>query len=216
MDMDSNLVCAGCAAKWCEFPDTARPARCSQDSVDGETREQVAELYADPDNLKLMAAAAKVSDETRFNTRVQDTMKFAKFIGARKIGIATCTMLLRESRILAGLLERAGFEVAGIACKVDGRRREDLGIENPQGKTNVLCNPVMQARLLNRERTDLNVVMGLCVGHDSLFYRHSEAPVTTLVAKDFITGNNPCAALYASGSLYKRSLDATVETLREE
>ena len=170
-------------------------------------------LYDDPANKVLMAAAAQVSDTTRFNTRVQDTMKFAKYIGARKIGIATCTALVSESRILGGLLERAGFEVAGIACKVGGNHREDLGLENPEGKTSVLCNPIMQAELLNRAGTDLNVVMGLCVGHDALFSKHSAAPVTTLVTKDFVTGNNPCAALYASKGVHKWRLNETLEEL---
>jgi uncharacterized metal-binding protein len=67
-----------------------------------------------------------------------------------------------------------------------------------------MCNPILQARLLNQAGTDLNVVIGLCVGHDSLFYRYSDAYVTTLVTKDRVTGNNPAAALYTSGSYYKK------------
>jgi uncharacterized metal-binding protein len=67
-----------------------------------------------------------------------------------------------------------------------------------------MCNPILQARLLNRAKTDLNVVIGLCVGHDSLFYRYSEAYVTTLVTKDRVTGHNPAAALYTSHSYYKK------------
>ncbi|MBO4353024.1 MAG: DUF1847 domain-containing protein [Eggerthellaceae bacterium] len=211
--MDSGLSCLECAKYACEFPDEQQPAHCSQDALDEEVREHVKALYDDPENRALMAAAAKVSDRTRYNTRVEDTMKFAKLIGARKIGIATCTVLVPESRILGRLLERAGFEVAGIACKVDSNRREDLGLENPEGKTNVLCNPIMQAELLNRAGTDLNIVMGLCVGHDALFGKYSEAPVTTLVTKDFITGNNPCAALYASKGVHRRRLDETIESL---
>ena len=65
-----------------------------------------------------------------------------------------------------------------------------------------MCNPVMQAKILNKEKTDMNIVMGLCVGHDSLFYKYSEALVTTLVAKDRVMGHNPAAALYTSESYY--------------
>lgn len=67
-----------------------------------------------------------------------------------------------------------------------------------------MCNPILQARLLNEAKTDLNVVIGLCVGHDSLFYRYSEAYVTTLVTKDRVTGHNPAAALYTARSYYKK------------
>ena len=69
-----------------------------------------------------------------------------------------------------------------------------------------LCNPVLQARLLNKEKTDLNVIIGLCVGHDSLFIKYSKAPVTTLITKDRVLGHNPAAALYTSGFYYKRLL----------
>ena len=60
------------------------------------------------------------------------------------------------------------------------------------------------AMLLNEAGTGLNVLIGLCVGHDSLFFRHSEAPVTVLVAKDRVTGHNPAAVLYTSRGYYRR------------
>jgi uncharacterized metal-binding protein len=50
--------------------------------------------------------------------------------------------------------------------------------------------------------TDLNVLMGLCVGHDSLFFRHSAAPVTVLAVKDRVLGHNPLAAVYQADGYY--------------
>ena len=50
----------------------------------------------------------------------------------------------------------------------------------------------------------MNIIVGLCVGHDMLFARHSEAPVTTLVVKDRVTGHNPVAALYGQNFYYKK------------
>jgi uncharacterized metal-binding protein len=72
------------------------------------------------------------------------------------------------------------------------------------GEFEALCNPVAQAALLEKSGTQLNVLIGLCVGHDSLFFMHSRAPVTVLVAKDRVLGHNPVAALYTSSSYYKR------------
>ena len=66
-----------------------------------------------------------------------------------------------------------------------------------------MCNPIIQAKLLKKEKTDINIVMGLCVGHDSLFYKYSEAITTTLVVKDRLLGNNPVAALNNIKSYYK-------------
>ena len=62
-------------------------------------------------------------------------------------------------------------------------------------------------RILNEKDTDLNIVVGLCVGHDSLFYKYSEALCTTLVTKDRVLGHNPVAALYQTESYYKRLLE---------
>jgi uncharacterized metal-binding protein len=50
----------------------------------------------------------------------------------------------------------------------------------------------------------MNVIVGLCVGHDMLFSKHSRAPVTTLVVKDRVTGHNPAAVLYGQNFYYKR------------
>lgn len=45
--------------------------------------------------------------------------------------------------------------------------------------------------VLNDLQTDLNIIVGLCIGHDILFTKYSEAPVTTFIVKDRVTGHNP-------------------------
>jgi uncharacterized metal-binding protein len=59
-----------------------------------------------------------------------------------------------------------------------------------------MCNPILQAELMNRAKVDFNVMLGLCAGHDSLALKHVEAPVTVLGVKDRLLGNNPLAAVY--------------------
>ena len=51
---------------------------------------------------------------------------------------------------------------------------------------------------------------GLCVGHDSLFYKYAEALTTTLITKDRVLGHNPAVALYQTASYYKRLLEKPV------
>ncbi len=63
--------------------------------------------------------------------------------------------------------------------------------------------------MLDAAGTQLNVVIGLCVGHDRLFFMHSQAPTTVLVAKDRVLGHNPVAALYNSHSCYSRLKEGT-------
>ena len=67
-----------------------------------------------------------------------------------------------------------------------------------------MCNPLLQAEVLNQEKTEFNVVLGLCVGHDSLFLKKSDALCTVLAAKDRVTGHNPLAALYTLHSYYQK------------
>ena len=72
------------------------------------------------------------------------------------------------------------------------------------GQFEALCNPVSQAEMLNAHGCQFNVVMGLCIGHDSLFFRYAKGLTTVLVAKDRVLGHNPVAALYTSHSYYRR------------
>ena len=101
-----------------------------------------------------------------------------------------------------------GFEVYSAICKVGSVNKTDIGVEPEYTCVtgNVMCNPIMQAKLLNKQKTDLNVVVGLCVGHDSLFYKYSEAISTTLITKDRVLAHNPVGALYQAKAYYKRLL----------
>ena len=52
-----------------------------------------------------------------------------------------------------------------------------------------MCNPIAQAKLLNQAKTEFNICLGLCVGHDSLFYRYCEAPAI-YCADGYFSGRN--------------------------
>lgn len=200
--------CIDCAATRCDAHDSNRPypAFCPSQALDPERRAAALAQYRnDPEDQKLAQAAAGVeADGYRKWPRVQETIVFAQRMGYHKIGIATCVGLIRESRILAKILRAHGFEVYGIGCKVGELAKDDLGIPpEHHGPGEIACNPVMQAELLNEAGTDLNIVMGLCVGHDSLFYKHAKGITTTLVTKDRVTGHNPAAVLYNAESYYR-------------
>jgi len=70
-----------------------------------------------------------------------------------------------------------------------------------------MCNPIFQARLLNRQKCHFNILLGLCVGHDSMFFKYAEAPTTVLAVKDRVTGHNPLAAIYTLDSYYRKIKD---------
>ena len=172
--------------------------------------EKVVKLYTEnEENNKIAIASAEVEGGFYGKyTRVEEIMEVAKRIGAKKIGIATCVGLIEESRIFARILKLNGFDVYGVACKVGSVDKTDIGLDPKYTcKTGpVMCNPILQAKLLNKAGTQLNVVVGLCVGHDSLFYKYSKALATTLVTKDRVLAHNPVGALYQTRAYYKRLL----------
>ena len=149
--------------------------------------------------------------KTPRNPRVEEIAQFAKKMGYRKLGIAFCDGLRNEAKILTKILENRGFDVVSVCCKAGALPKETIGISEEQkingpGSFETMCSPITQAEILNSEETDFNIVVGLCVGHDSLFFKYSHAPTTVLIAKDRVFGHNPAAALYLSGSYYRKLL----------
>lgn len=200
--------CVDCGTQNCKFKDRTYPEFCLTTNLDKADLDWAMTRYNDDRNHEVMVASAEVEYEGYCQlTRVEEIMTFARKIGARKIGIANCIGLINEARIFAQILRKNGFEPYAVICKVGGQAKTSMGIPAAcEGIGAAMCNPILQARLLNEAHTDLNVVIGLCVGHDSLFYRYSEAYVTTLVTKDRVTGHNPAAALYTARSYYKKKL----------
>ncbi len=206
------ISCSECGQLNCYRHDKRYPAICATTDLAAEERAELVELYSgDSQDAVLARAAAEVEGLYYCNiNRVEETVAFARRIGARRIGIATCLGLIEETKVLVQVLRLAGFETRTALCKVGSVDKTEIGIaEELKIKCGfeAACNPVLQARLLNREHTDLNIIMGLCVGHDSLFIRHAEAPVTTLVVKDRVLGHNPVAGLNTVKSYSSRMLD---------
>lgn len=202
------LSCIDCAVTNCNLQDKAYPDFCLTTHMNEEVLADAMKLYEEDENRRSMIAAGEIEHDFYGQfTRVEEIMAYAKKMGFKKIGIATCVGLIAESRTLASILRYNGFEVYGIACKAGVQKKVDVGI--PERCNSIgpnMCNPILQAKLLNEAKTELNVVMGLCVGHDSLFYKYSDALVTTLVAKDRVTGHNPVAALYGANFYFKKRM----------
>ena len=203
-------ACADCPAtlRACRTGEAAArgPGFCPT-KVDPDAQAQARTLYEDPETARIARESAVVEAEGYCKwTRVQEIIEFANRMGWRKIGIATCIGMLDLTHVLAGILESHGLEVISVACKNDSIPKEELGLTDAQkirpGGFEAACNPLAQAELLNAHGSEFNIVMGLCVGHDSLFFRHAAAPTTVLVTKDRVLGHNPAAALQLAGSYY--------------
>ena len=211
MNEPIELRCPICGVKACSCePNTKKlPSFCPME-VESEQLAAIERRYMEDAELRKLALESARTEAAGYcrNTRIQEIMDFARRIGATKLGIAHCVGLMQEARIASEIFSGNGFQVHAICCKVGSISKEKLGLKDEEqvhpGHFESLCNPVAQAELLAKAGTQLNVVIGLCVGHDSIFFKHSHAPVTVLVAKDRVLGHNPAAALYTSHSYYRR------------
>lgn len=150
----------------------------------------MSELYS-PEHKKIMKVNLKYTSMS--HNRIEEIMTFARGMNFTRIGIAHCITFGLEAQHLSDYLSRY-FEVTTVDCKY-GRLRQNelLGGDSRR----VLCNPAGQADYLNTRGTELNISMGLCVGHDMIFSQKSDALVSNLFDKDFTNNNNPAQAINA-------------------
>jgi uncharacterized metal-binding protein len=171
--------------------------------------EEAAAAYRDEVTGSLAYNSARVEATGYGNwPRIREIMEFSRRSGFKKLGLAFCVGLRREALEVTKIFEDNGFQVASVMCKTGSRPKEELGIKDEEkvrpGRFEAMCNPVAQAMLLNKELTDMNILLGLCVGHDTLFIKYSRAPITVLAVKDRATGHNPLAAVYATHYFNKK------------
>jgi uncharacterized metal-binding protein len=136
------------------------------------------------------------SEDERTLCRLSELIYFGLEMKYRKIGLAYCLDLAEPARILARVLRRF-FDVTAVCCKVGGVEAEGPFNRPRDRGDRIACNPLGQAASLRDAGSELNVVVGLCMGVDCVFARASEVPVTTLFVKDKSLANNPIGALYS-------------------
>jgi uncharacterized metal-binding protein len=211
------VKCSKCNLFVCEHPEHG-PVSSKMDfcpmSVEKNTIVKAVKEYEKP-AVKKMAYSSALVESTGYMkwTRVEETMEFARKMSFAKLGVACCTGMAEEGKVLTDILESNGFEVTFVFCKTGGVPKEKLGLKDLEkvhpGTFEPMCNPVAQALIMNKAKTELNIIVGLCVGHDSTFIMYSKAPVTVLVAKDRVLCHNPVGALYTAKGYYKHKLYGT-------
>ncbi len=187
------MPCASCDSQTCFTNEGNMPTGCPELNRDKYAAVESVEGFLD----YVSTIREKETD------RISEMIAYAKFKEVKTIGIAGCIGLHDELRVITDYLKEAGFEVNTVMCKTGSLEKKEVGVPSRNRLTTemgygigvVACNPVAQALLLNTHRTDLNCILGLCVGHDSVFIKHSDAPVVTLIAKDRTNAHNSVSIL---------------------
>lgn len=216
--------CAVCPYEWreryCRTPKGKAPKNCPSVRDKDLAREAMERIKADVQLYGLahqacVQEAAGYGERERgyehvkpIKPRILEIVEFAKRMGYARLGLAFCGGLRSEAKIVHEFFEQAGFETLSIMCKAGRVPKSELGIGqdnhvDTQSPAETTCHPVFQAMAANRHKVDFCVLLGLCVGHDSLFIKHAEAPVTVLAVKDRVFGHDPIKAVYQIDHYYR-------------
>jgi uncharacterized metal-binding protein len=219
---DSMVNCAKCVRPVCNsrVPDEG-PANCPRkvmpDVIRKATEKCLSPGFRDfaleasrQEGVGYLRLPHAPNSPSPVKSRLEEIMEFAKRMGYKRLGVAYCGGIQFEASILVPILENRGFEIVSVQCKCGSIPKEELGIQDREkvspGNFEAMCHPVAQAEILNAYKTDLNIMVCLCVGHDSLFMKNSQAPCTVLAAKDRVYGHAPLMAVYQSKSYHRRVL----------
>ena len=214
--MTTYPQCAKCPSVYCsrmpleEISKELLPDFCPM-KTNEEIVKSAIEKYGEDDVKKIYVPATVTEKEAyehvrgalmAVRPRIKEIIEFGKLVHAKKLGVAFCAGLHDEAARVVTILEKAGFTVASVRCKCGAVDKTKLNVAKEYKigdplKFEAACNPIVQAKLLNDAGTDINIIVGLCVGHDMLFTMNSKAPVTTLIVKDRLLGHNPVIALYS-------------------
>ena len=198
-------TCAYCTKHTCMTDGDDYPLNCP--CRDKETVARSLSITKDEAHFPIAVQSALVDAEGRYMlTRAEEMMLFAHKLRAKKIGLAFCVGFSEEANRFAKILRENGFEVESVICKCGSVEKENLGLYGKQKLFDYdpMCNPVGQALFLEKAETELNIMMGLCVGHDTMFMMNTKAPATVFAVKDRVLAHNPMGALYSSHQYYKR------------
>ncbi|MEM2499109.1 MAG: DUF1847 domain-containing protein [Sulfolobales archaeon] len=194
--------CARCRLKSCyKNPETPKPSFCPMIRYRGLVERSMS-MYSD--EVRRVHRAASLVEREGYCVwpRLREVVEFARKLDVERLGVAFCIGLSSEAEYVVNYLESRGFKVYSVCCKCGGVDKTWMELREEDkltpGSHESMCNPVVQAEILNFVGTELNIVLGLCVGHDTLFIKYSKAPVTYLAVKDIVTGHNPLAVIYVS------------------
>ena len=205
---DKQIVCSYCARKRCFMGDLSQAPESCPSVVRPELIEEAKARLKDSENQQMAQDVARTWKDYGKLTRVEETVLYAKLRGYKKLGLAFCVGLSQEAELFTNLLFNEGFEVVSVCCMCGGLSSEDVALPEEEkivpGQRQPMCNPLGQAAVLDAEGCELNILLGLCVGDDTLFVKHSNAPVTVLAVKDRVLAHNPLGALYTSRNFYTR------------
>ncbi|MCK7468184.1 MAG: DUF1847 domain-containing protein [Desulfosudis oleivorans] len=205
--MNKQIQCSYCPKKSCFMGDLSHAPDFCPSKLNPELMIKVKEKLKDPDKRSMAQDVARTWKDYCKLTRVEETVLYARLRGFEKLGLAFCVGLSQEAELFTNLLINEGFEVVSVCCMRGALSSDDVGLGRDKMIPDFVSPcaiPSAQASVLDDNGCELNILLRLCVGDDTLFIKHSQAPVTILAVKDRVLAHNPLGALYTSRHIYTR------------
>ncbi len=223
-------TCAVCSIevpdRFCRNEKGHAPSNCpSTRSLD--IVKETLEILKDPEVMEVVRQASIQEGEAYgdrdkgyayirpIKPRIQETIEFAQKMKFQRICLVFCIGMRKEAEIINKIFTDNGFETISVMCKAGAISKEEIGLLREQQidptSFEAMCNPILQALTSNYHKSELNVLFGLCVGHDALFLKYAKAYNTVLASKDRLLAHNPLAAIYQYDSYYRYLKNPLVE-----
>jgi len=205
---EMDVQCSYCAKKSCFMGDVSNAPEFCPSKLAPETLKEVRAKLEDPEIQKMAQDVAKTWKGIDKKNRVELTMEYARNRGYNRLGLAFCVGLSYEAELLSNIFINEGFDVISVSCMCGSLSSDDVGLPEEDkivsGSRQPMCNPIGQAAILDEGGSELSVLLGLCVGDDVLFIKHSKSPVTVIGVKDYALAHNSLGALYTSRTIFSR------------
>jgi uncharacterized metal-binding protein len=204
--------------RFCRLEQGKAPGNCpSTRSID--IVKETLEILKDPAVME-MARQASIQEGEAYGDRdkgyarirpikprIQETIEFSRKMKFNRICLVFCVGMRKEAEIIHKIFTDNGFETISVMCKAGAISKEEIGLLREEqidpSTFEAMCNPILQALTSNYHESDMNVLFGLCVGHDALFLKYAKAYNTVLASKDRLLAHNPLAAIYQYESYYR-------------
>lgn len=164
------------------------------------SREEIKNQYFNSEIEKIYKISSDIKGPKK--SRIEETLYIAEKMEFNKVGIAFCSGLKKEAEIIERLFESRGIKVNSVICSCGNLKKSEFDLGDKKNLNKTFCNPYLQALALNEAKTEWNIVVGLCVGHDSIFMKYIDSMCTVLAAKDKVTAHNPLGPIYTLDTYY--------------
>ncbi len=192
--MQTLYSCGICPDKPCTKGNDNYPKNCPTNEEKGLIDVALNEYKTNDVINRIMnfANSIPIGDDGEFRSRAEEIIELINRMGFKKVGIAFCYSMERKVKKFIKMFDGLDVELVPVCCKAGGLEIDRV-VDIPKNNKRFIasCNPIAQAEIMNKADTEINVVVGLCVGHDIVFNKYVNGYVTTLIAKDRKFNHNP-------------------------